>query len=157
MSNDLEKAELRTKVLKLRRGGMNYREIADALTEEGNKVTASTAKRWVQDALSALGELEIEEADALRAQENDRLDRMLLSIWPQAQGGSIPHINTALKLMERRAKMLALDKKPDEDPQKHEVMVLPSFFAGAKNVETNDTPEERLRLEGTVDARDQGG
>lgn len=41
--------------------------------------------------------------------EIDRLDIALSAIWNQIEDGDLMAINTMLKIMERRSKMLALD------------------------------------------------
>lgn len=41
--------------------------------------------------------------------ENERLDAMMQNIFDQAQRGSMDHIDTVLKIMDRRAKLLGLD------------------------------------------------
>ncbi|MFW6344772.1 MAG: hypothetical protein ACOC0M_00350, partial [Halomonas sp.] len=41
--------------------------------------------------------------------ELDRLDRLLLGLWPKATAGSVAHVDRAIKVMERRAKLTGLD------------------------------------------------
>jgi hypothetical protein len=50
-----------------------------------------------------------EPADELRKMELERLDRLLLAVWGQAAKGNQGGIDRALKIMERRAKLLGLD------------------------------------------------
>jgi hypothetical protein len=41
--------------------------------------------------------------------EVERLDEMLLSIWPRVKNGELDAINTALRISDRRGKLLGLD------------------------------------------------
>lgn len=134
---ELERRDTRLDALKLRRAGMSPSEIADALTTAENKITGTQVKRWVDAALEELKELELGEAEKIRAMENDRLDRMLSGVWTQAQQGSINHINTVLKIMERRSKLLGLDKGVDTDSRQQNVIVAPDFTAASRKVKTH--------------------
>jgi hypothetical protein len=49
-------------------------------------------------------------ADELREQEVDRIDRLQVAVWPSAMKGDTRAILTIIRLMERRAKLLGLDK-----------------------------------------------
>ena len=48
-------------------------------------------------------------ADELREQELDRIDRLQLALWPKAMKGDNASVNTIVRLMERRARLLGLD------------------------------------------------
>ena len=48
-------------------------------------------------------------ADELREAELDRVDRLQLALWPKAMKGDNASINTIIRLMERRARLLGLD------------------------------------------------
>ena len=50
-----------------------------------------------------------EPADELRTLELERLDRLLLGVWGQAAKGNQGAVDRALKIMERRARLLGLD------------------------------------------------
>lgn len=61
-------------------------------------------------------ELIFESVEEARHLELMRLDEMQLSIWDRALAGDIPAASCVLKIMDRRAKLLGLDK-----PEKVEV------------------------------------
>ena len=46
----------------------------------------------------------------LQVQEADRLDRLQFNLWNRAVGGDVTAIQTVLKIMERRARLLGLDQ-----------------------------------------------
>jgi hypothetical protein len=50
-----------------------------------------------------------EPADEVRKQELDRIDRLQVAVWNRALKGDDKAINTVLRLMERRARLLGLD------------------------------------------------
>jgi len=51
----------------------------------------------------------IETAEEIRRLELERLDAMLFAIGPEVRKGSYGAIDRALKIMERRARLLGLD------------------------------------------------
>ena len=59
--------------------------------------------------MSALKQTLQEPADELRKLELERLDKLLLGVWPQAVRGNQGSVDRALRIMERRAKLLGLD------------------------------------------------
>lgn len=116
---DLEDA---IKVIKLRRAGFSLYEIS-----ETTSVPYSRVKKLLKQAVEQLGLIKHEEAEQLRELENERLDKMLVSIWERASNGSLPHIATVLKIMERRSKLLALDLKPENAEDKDNAIVIPEW------------------------------
>lgn len=88
----------------MRKAGATYRQIADKLgiTEMGafHAVARSMAR--------AIGRA-TEDIDVVRRLDLERLDAMLLALWPQASKGVYKSIEVVLKLMERRAKLLGED------------------------------------------------
>lgn len=96
-----QRAERMAKALRLREAGLTYEQI-------GNKLGISTSQveRDLKDALK----LTIQEpADSLRKLEALRLDALQRAIWQQALRGNLQAVNQALKIQERRAKLLNLD------------------------------------------------
>lgn len=99
-------------VLALRARGMSYVDIADTLG-----ISKSNAHIHVQHALADLREEILNEAENLVALELERLDNLWLSLYPQLsavdeEGNAAPTlsaIDRALRIMERRAKLLGLD------------------------------------------------
>ena len=96
--------------LALRAEGLSYQKIGDRMG-----VARATAYKWVNRALDRLLERLPEEAARVRRLELERLDAMQRALWDQAMGGDVKAINTILRIMERRAKLLALDAPERQD------------------------------------------
>ena len=62
--------------------------------------------RWVREELANIPKLE---ADELRQQEVERLDLLTKAVWQHAMAGDPTAIDKALKIIDRRAKLLGLD------------------------------------------------
>jgi hypothetical protein len=104
----LDELDATIKIIRLRRAGFSMYECS-----ETTGIPLARVRSLLADAVKELGILKTEEAEALRQVENERLDEMHRAVWERAQQGSLVHINTVLKIMERRAKLLALDLKPE--------------------------------------------
>ena len=90
------------KVLDLRRAGFTFQRIA----EEVGYNQASGAQR----AYNRIMARHIPQApEEHRQQELDRLDRMQVALWPRAMKGDDKAINTIIRLMERRARLVGID------------------------------------------------
>jgi len=100
--------ERQRQALEYRKAGLSYAMIAERL---GYK-TADGAHKAVGTALRKTLQ---EPADDLRRLEVERLDRMLSAIWPQVVQGNQGGIDRALRIMERRAKLLGLDAPTKTD------------------------------------------
>ena len=105
--------------LELRKAGGTFEKIAQALG-----CGKSQAHRYVTKGLQELCEKTRETAEQLRALENYRLDRMLLALSPKIEKGDVPAINAALRIMERRAKLYALDVQPMEVEHEPQVVTV---------------------------------
>jgi hypothetical protein len=90
------------RVLDLRRAGFTFQRIAE---ETGYK-QASGAQRAYERIMARDKPLAPEEH---RWQELDRLDRMQVALWPRAMKGDDRAINTIVRLMERRARLVGID------------------------------------------------
>ena len=88
--------------LELRKAGATYQAIADQL----GYANARGAHKAVASALKATLR---EPADEVRDLEVARLDAMLLPLWRRVQQGDERAVDRALKIMERRARLLGLD------------------------------------------------
>lgn len=100
---DPELVDIEIQVLEYRRAGMIFDEIAKR-TGYANASGAYLAyKRAIKRTMQ-------QPADELRQQELDRLDRLTLAAWPAAMKGDTKSILAIAKLMERRAKLIGLDK-----------------------------------------------
>ena len=98
-------AERRTLALELRKAGGSYREIARQLA-----VDVHTAHADVMAELAALREQTVEQAAELRDLELQRFDEMTAGLWPQVQKGSPPAVTAAVRVSERRSRLLGLDE-----------------------------------------------
>lgn len=100
-ADDVAAAERRKKALALRLAGATLNEIAEV-----NGCAVSTVHADIQRCLS---DIPRQEADELRAQEVTRLDRLQRACWDPALAGDLAAIDRALRIIDRRAKMLGLD------------------------------------------------
>jgi len=90
--------------LDLRISGAHYDQMAEAMN-----CSESTAYRRVQRCLDRVAEACSERASELRQIELRRLDAMFLAVYPDCVRGVYTAIDRALKIMERRARLLGLD------------------------------------------------
>lgn len=90
--------------LQLREGGAKYREIAEQL-----QVTTSYAHELVMKAMDDLNDTVAETAERMRQLELNRLDKMWMDLSTRKDATSPRTIDTKLRIMERRAKLLGLD------------------------------------------------
>jgi hypothetical protein len=97
-------AERRVQALQLRMAGASYRAIGSRLG-----VSEAQAHRDVHAELTRLAEKAADAAEQVRTLELERLDAMLLALWPQAKQANQGAIDRVLRLMERRAKLLGID------------------------------------------------
>jgi len=98
----LQAVERSKQALELRKGGASFPEIARAL---GYAAPAGA----YQAVMSALRKTLKEPAEEVRTLEVARLDAMLLALWAQVKQGNQGAIDKALKVEERRARLLGLD------------------------------------------------
>ncbi len=97
----IKRVELQAKALELRRDGKTWPAIAKALGR-----CPQTVIDWVR---AALRDMVQEPADTVRGMELCRLDFMWRKVLPQLKDGDLKAIETALKIMQRRAALLGLD------------------------------------------------
>ncbi len=119
--NEVTAHDNQLKALELRKAGVSYQRIAETL---GYK-DASGAWRAVKSALKKTLQ---EPAAELRTLEIERLDAMLSAIWASVKQVQYGAQDRALKIMERRAKLLGLDAPVkiapvDPDGNKYELLV----------------------------------
>ncbi|MCY0917048.1 hypothetical protein OS965_02505 [Streptomyces sp. H27-G5] len=98
-------AERRGKAIRMKIEGATYTEIAEELGYSSRGSACVDVRR-------ALEKHVIEEGlavEAWRELELARLDILQQSIWPEAKDGNPRAIETALKILDRRAKLLGLD------------------------------------------------
>lgn len=107
MSRKTEQAqiELRRKTVAANLiGGLNYRDLAETLG-----VSIGTISNDVKVILSRWRREQMRAADDWVQLEVRRLDKMLNTIWNSVVAGDLACMDRALKIMERRAKLLGLD------------------------------------------------
>jgi hypothetical protein len=92
----------RLEVLRLRKAGKDFREIAAEVGYAGPSGAYQAFEAAMRETLR-------EPADQVRALELERLDAMLRAVWPSALEGELRSIETVLRLMDRRARYLGLD------------------------------------------------
>jgi hypothetical protein len=90
--------------LELRKAGGSYREIARQLGVDVHTVHGDVAAE-----LADLRDTTVGRAAELRVLELERCDRMVAGLWPQIQKGSPPAVTAAIRVSERRARLLGLD------------------------------------------------
>ena len=100
-SPELVDKEIR--VLELRRVGLTWQRIAEEVGYADHTGAYAAYKRAIKRTMQ-------QPADELREQEIDRLDRLQVAVWPSAMKGDTRAILTIIRLMERRAKLLGLDR-----------------------------------------------
>ena len=94
-------ADQTNKMIELRKAGMSYARIGEAL---------GCSVKNVHDGIKRGLKLLVEEpARELRQLELERLDALMLGVWKQAKDGHLGAIDRVLKIQERRAKLLGLD------------------------------------------------
>lgn len=98
----LDRAKRDAMACDLRRAGLTYQEIADALGMSDPSVARDAIIRSRKAVIK-------EPATELVAWETERLDTILAAIWPKVQKGDLRAIDRVLKVMERRAKYFGLD------------------------------------------------
>ena len=90
------------RVLELRRTGMTYVEIAKQVGYNGPGAAWKACQRALTKTLQ-------EPAEAVRHFELERLDAFLTYLWQKIERGDTRAIDTALRVMDRRAKYLGID------------------------------------------------
>ena len=99
---DPEQLERELKVLNLRLAGATWAEIAQAMGYAG----PSSAYYTYQKAAERMIRPKLEE---YRDLELDRLDRLQRGLWAKAVGGDPRAVDSVLRIIDKRAKLLGLD------------------------------------------------
>lgn len=97
-----EVANREQEVVKLRRGGLTWDLIGERVG-----LSPSGAHKAYQNALRRAVQ---EDVDAIRQVEGERLDTAQAAIWRNVLEGDNQAVNTLIRIMERRAKLLGLDQ-----------------------------------------------
>ena len=103
---DLDRRKRDSKVYELRIQGFTFDQIAMEVGFNGPSGAWQAYER-------IKNEMIFESVDEARKLELMRLDELQFSLWDRAITGDLPSANCVLKIMDRRAKLLGLDK-PDK-------------------------------------------
>jgi hypothetical protein len=112
----LRKKALSKRIIDLRLEGLSVRKIADRLQRGGFKTSKSEVQEILAKELEELGASQ-ETREQARALSLDRLDAWTQSLFRRTKKGDEKAIGTALKLEERRSKLLGTDA-PEEQQVK---------------------------------------
>jgi hypothetical protein len=97
-------AERRIRAFGLRKAGASYRQIAQQLN-----VSVNTAWADVNAELLELRQQTTADAEAVREMELQRCDEMILGLWPAVRLGDPKSVMAAVRVSDRRARLLGLD------------------------------------------------
>lgn len=113
-------AKRRAEIFEYVKAGASYRDIA---TRFG--VSHVQIYRDVRRVLSDLQHTAVRDLELYRQLELCRLDQLLQGLWPQAVVGNLGAVALALRIGERRAKLIGLDAPPviDIEPQLRAIAV----------------------------------
>ena len=108
--------ERRTFTLELRKAGVSYRNIVEAAIEHfgrenlpksyDERYACQDVMRWIKQARDDMRE----DAEDILQLQLQRLDDLMFALWDRAITGDLKAIDRVLKVMERRAKIIGLDK-----------------------------------------------
>lgn len=97
-------ARRREECVQMRLAGHSIGAIAAAV-----KLSPSTVHAHLTESMAQAVARIADTNEEIRRIEIDRLDLLLVSVWADAMSGSVLHTDRALRIMERRAKLLGLD------------------------------------------------
>lgn len=100
----IQAEERRRVAVELRKAGASFEEIARSLG-----IKKQSAHALVVKALEEIRARTTEQVEHLRVLETARLDTLLKGLWPSASKGNPQAVEKAIKIMERRARMLGID------------------------------------------------
>lgn len=109
----------------LRIQGMSWPKIAELTGYASGKSAEVETRRYVQRAAAMMDREHREEALAL---EMDRLDALLLAVWDQAMSGDVKAVDSAVRIVGMRARILGLEQLPTQGAVTHNTVVV----SGAK-------------------------
>lgn len=98
-------AQRRTKAINLRLTGMDWTTIAEQLGYADRGAACKDVTRALERHVAEEGQA----VEVWRELELGRLDSLQQSVWPKAMDGDPRAIEAALKILDRRAKLLGLD------------------------------------------------
>jgi AraC-like DNA-binding protein len=105
--------EKQRKALELRKGGATYDQIADACGYSD----PSGARKAV---VAAFGELIQEPATEVKSLQVERLNHMLLVLWPKINQGDERAIDTSLRIMDKMDRLMGTEAASTVDVNVHQ-------------------------------------
>lgn len=98
-------AQRRTKAIALRMAGADWDTIADRLDYSSRAHACKDLTRALAANLAEMGR----SVEELREVELMRLDRLQAALWAAAVGGDVRAVDSVLRIVDRRCKLLGLD------------------------------------------------
>ena len=98
----IAQAERVRSAIELRKAGASYQQIADQLGYSD----PSGAYRAVSRGLNSLVK---EPAEELRTVQYERLNHMLIALWPRVQQGELSAMDRALGIMDRMSRLFGIE------------------------------------------------
>lgn len=153
---EIERKEKKRQAIELRKAGATYEHIAERLD-----IATGTAYNYVREALY---EMVSEPADELRRIHYERLNNLLVTLWPRAVKGDMPAMDRTLGIMDRIAKLAGIDAPTAYADAGGEVIIIDGSKADyiknlkalrARNMAGDAAIEEALALEARE--QDPGG
>jgi hypothetical protein len=132
----IETWEKARQALQLRRTGMLWDDIAEAVGYKSRSGAYQAVRRFMK-------EYPREDAESLRDMEADRLDEAQQALWPAVLRGEIRATEVWVKLSERRSRLLGTDK-----PERKEVTVLTEDVVDKAIREAREEMERAARASG---------
>jgi hypothetical protein len=141
-------AQRRTEAIKLRLAGVDFDTIAARLGYASRGAACTDINRALEQAVAE----QTASADVLRHEELQRLDRLQAGLWTAAAGGDTKAVDSVLRIIDRRCKLLGLDA-----PQRHEVITMDAVEAEIKRLTAEMDTEELRQLTDELTADDPAG
>lgn len=144
--SELVPTDPEAQVYHLRKSGMSFLDIAERLAISSAEAIAAFRRYTVTLAAS----YSLDERQALVQLELERLNDLQAAVWAPATAGDRASIETALKIMAHRSKLLQLDAvTPVDNQQVQNILVvggdqetfLEALRAGRKKAVTSADPE----------------
>lgn len=108
-------ADRRAKAVAMRLAGLDFQTIATRLGYASRGAAHTDITRALEANVAEMHR----NADVLRQEELDRLNRLQAGVWPAAAAGDPKAVQSVLGIIDRRCKLLGLDA-----PIRHEVVTL---------------------------------
>ena len=111
--------DLSLRAYRMRRDGVAWWDIAEALG-----ISEHVASGLVSDRISTAANLvDIGQRRTLLALELDRLDQLQQAVWTDAIGGDTRAVDTCLRIIDKRAKLLGLENTSGQTVTNNTIVV----------------------------------